>query len=297
MASDTLAIELVRDLLPPDWFDILWALRSPNGNFDGTIRPWAKFSSMGNGYTFELETIIFLALAKSVCEVKGIKHSQVSVFGDDIILPTDAFAAFSDVLRYSGFCINKEKSFTRGHFRESCGGDYFQGRDVRPFYLKRQIRSVRDLIFLRNSLLLSLRKGIELEAFDPTQAQRIIDYIDSRMPEVVRLHLLGPEKGPIDGVLYTPFDLAHKSYFVKWDRCLQEMRYPVLRDRPRRYTGEACFVYLQFIGGTRQDDSGLENMPWLSFTPDPSLPLSRSIVVKTQDTVTKLSSELAFYWA
>jgi hypothetical protein len=302
MASDTLAIELVRDLLPPDWFDILWALRSPNGNLNGTIRPWAKFSSMGNGYTFELETLIFLALAKSVCEVRGINSSKVSVFGDDIILPTSAYFTFADCIRFCGFRINKEKSFTHGPFRESCGGDYFRGRDVRPFYLKREIRSCRDLIFLRNSLWLSLRKGVELGGFCPLQASKILEFIESRMPEVVRTHLCGPEKGPIDGTLYTPFDLAHKSWFVRWDRDVQEMRYPVLRDRPRPYSGEDCFVYLQFMRRTGQDDSGNENMPWnleesLEALFARGMVSSRSIVVRSQSTVTQLSSELALYWA
>lgn len=295
MASDTLAIELVRDLLPPDWFDLLWALRSPNGDFNGTLKPWAKFSSMGNGYTFELETLIFLALAKSVCEVNGINSSKVSVFGDDIILPTDAYDTFSDCLRFCGFSLNQEKSFPRGPFRESCGGDYFQGQDVRPFYLKREIRSVRDLIFLRNSLRIHLRKGVEMRAIDQKLVNSIVEFIDSRMPGFVRDHLLGPETGPIDGVLYTDFDLAHKSYFVLWDRDLQEMRYPVLRDRPRRYSGESCFVYLQFMGGTRPGASDFENVPWIR--KDQETPSSRSIVVKTQSTVTKLSSELALCWA
>ena len=292
MASDTLAVELVRELLPPDWFDLLWALRSPNGKLGDQLQPWAKFSSMGNGYTFELETLIFYALAKSVCKSLNVPASEVSVFGDDIVIPTVAYDRFTDILRYVGFKLNMDKTFTSGPFRESCGGDYFDGEDVRPFFLKRRLTSVRDLIFLRNNLDQLLKRGVEL-GVDPSLREEMRQFLDARIPKVIRDHLLGPSTGPADGVLYTSWEGAHRSSLVVWDRDLHEMRYPVLNDRAREYPGDPAFVYLQFMEGTRQGDEYFV-YKWSGETLASSG--SRSIVTRSRSTVTQLHSEIALNW-
>jgi len=86
-ASDTVAYELVRWLLPENWFALLDALRSPLTYVEGKWVHLEKFSSMGNGYTFELETLIFASL----CHACGAGSSGVDflVYGDDIIVPTN----------------------------------------------------------------------------------------------------------------------------------------------------------------------------------------------------------------
>jgi hypothetical protein len=63
---------------------------------------------------------------------------DVSVFGDDIILPTEVVPDLFYMLGSIGFSINSEKSyFGKGlSFRESCGGDFFHGRRMRPFFVK-----------------------------------------------------------------------------------------------------------------------------------------------------------------
>jgi len=85
-ASDTICIELVRELLPPRWFSVLDIHRSDSVSLDdGSTLTLGKFSSMGNGFTFELQSLIFWALARSICD-----HSEfVSVYGDDVILPSN----------------------------------------------------------------------------------------------------------------------------------------------------------------------------------------------------------------
>ncbi len=143
-ASDTIAIELVRRLLPEDWFDLMWCFRSPVVSYRGTQIRLEKFSSMGNGFTFPLETLIFYAAALAV-KPKGI----VSVFGDDIILPTDSALDLTMLLHALGFRVNAEKSFWRGPFRESCGADFLSGYDVRPYYQKGPV-SNRSLFVLHN---------------------------------------------------------------------------------------------------------------------------------------------------
>lgn len=62
MASDTVSLMAVRELLPLEWVRLLDTLRSPMYFMDGEWRYYNKHSSMGNGYTFELETLIFSAI-------------------------------------------------------------------------------------------------------------------------------------------------------------------------------------------------------------------------------------------
>lgn len=165
MASDTLCTELVRTLLPEAWFNWLDSARChatllPDGS---TVRT-SKFSSMGNAATFPLETLIFYALAKSVQE--STCHSgTVSAYGDDIIVPRGSALLLMEVLRFVGFTVNPEKSYVHGEFYESCGADYLRGVPVRPFYLKRDLRNVRDWNFLYNAIH-DDRYGVSVLGFD-----------------------------------------------------------------------------------------------------------------------------------
>jgi hypothetical protein len=155
-ASDTISYMLVMSILPFNWFRRLDAVRSPHYTYQGTLRSFEKFSSMGNGYTFELETLIFYSLAKATNEYFGLSSEVCSVYGDDIIVPTECFDTLSRVLEACGFEVNRSKSFAVGPFRESCGGDYFSGTDARCFYLKDTL-SPRLLILMYNFLE---RKGL-----------------------------------------------------------------------------------------------------------------------------------------
>lgn len=131
-ASDTISVGLVEHLLPPDWFQFLSCLRTSSVEGVAGKMVLQKFSSMGNGFTFPLETLVFWALASSASKVSR----SVSVYGDDIIVKTEDVLAVMSVLHACGFEVNREKSFWSGPFRESCGGDYFAGIDVRPCYIK-----------------------------------------------------------------------------------------------------------------------------------------------------------------
>lgn len=167
-ASDTVAFSLVKLLLPPDWFRLLSELRSPFTRMDardlsalnGRLCPTEprmvkleKFSSMGNGFTFELETLLFWAISDYSCEaVVGESRSKTLVYGDDIICDTRGADAVASALRFFGFTINEEKSFVSGSFRESCGGDFWDGRPVRPYFQKDPLDEPHQLIAAANQV-------------------------------------------------------------------------------------------------------------------------------------------------
>lgn len=151
-ASDSVTVELVRRLLPPDWFYYLDAARSHRINVEGVLTDLQMFSSMGNGFTFELESLLFYALARAVAYMTGIR-GRISVYGDDIIVPTDLAPYLITCLRLVGFSVNNDKSFVDGPFRESCGAYWHEGVDVKPFFIKGPLTTMTDLIKALNQLV------------------------------------------------------------------------------------------------------------------------------------------------
>jgi hypothetical protein len=161
-ASDTVSRNLVRLLLPPHWFEALDDLRSKRTLFRDKWFLLEKFSSMGNGFTFELETLVFLVLILATdVDQKLTVGEDVFVFGDDIIVPTTISKDVISALSFCGMTLNKTKSFVEGPFRESCGGDYFQGVDVRPFFLKESPNEPQQLISLANGIRRSCEGSFE----------------------------------------------------------------------------------------------------------------------------------------
>lgn len=157
-ASDSISQRLVWDLLPPDWSDLLDDLRSPFGDIGGYSHEWAKISSMGNGFTFELETLIFASLlcgtSLHFCRTKvkfGLEGKN-AVYGDDIICHSDVAPHLIQMLNCVGFKTNTDKTFLDGPFRESCGKHYYEGYDVSPFYIRKPVDNLGRIIWLGNAL-------------------------------------------------------------------------------------------------------------------------------------------------
>jgi hypothetical protein len=141
MASDLISRELVRDCVSPRWYSLLSLARC--GRLTVTIDDKTpeltinleRFSSMGNGFTFALETLIFGALIRAV--VPSEEWLLTSAYGDDLIVPKAYFAAVVEGLEYLGFKTNDTKSYRDGDFFESCGTDWFRGQNVRPIFFSR----------------------------------------------------------------------------------------------------------------------------------------------------------------
>jgi len=134
-ASDLISTELVRFLVSEDWWRLLSAARTGSCLFEGQEYQLQKMSSMGNGFSFPLETLIFWAISTSAIRL-AFDESEVGVYGDDIIVPARSVHDVIWGLTVCGFSINTGKSFWDGPFRESCGQDYYMGINTRPYYQK-----------------------------------------------------------------------------------------------------------------------------------------------------------------
>jgi hypothetical protein len=157
-ASDTISYQCVLDLLPFNWFKVLDLLRSPSGDIKGRGSiVYQKFSSMGNGFTFELESLIFWALAKAVVPKDHPYYDSINVFGDDVIIPSEFMEQYRSLCAFCGFTINAAKSFSNSPYRESCGKHYWDGIDITPIYLRRSLSKTESMRFHNRVVELSRR--------------------------------------------------------------------------------------------------------------------------------------------
>jgi len=212
-ASDTIAWAVILDLLPFEWLDFLEYARCQYFRV-GDSPPWyefSKFSSMGNAYTFELESLIFYAIACACCEYEGIEYEcgrNISVYGDDVILPQSIFDFYSEVCSYMGFSVNHEKSFHKGSFFESCGCDYFEEHNVRPFHIKKGLKTLEDYYYVTNEILRLCERISKLPNANTAVINGLRDthsWCVASIPRRLR-HLI-PE-GVGDGGLVADFDVA-----------------------------------------------------------------------------------------
>jgi hypothetical protein len=150
MASDSISLKLLERLLPPDWYHLLMLARSPTTTIDGKTVELEKVSSMGNGFTFELESALFYFLSLSV--IPRSAHEHIFIFGDDIICPRSYVDELIKSLNFLGFSVNSSKSFLEGNFFESCGTDWFKGHQVRPFFMKGPAPGVPYSLSIANRL-------------------------------------------------------------------------------------------------------------------------------------------------
>jgi len=189
-ASDSISTEVVRELLPPEWFDFLDLSRSHYGTLLGRTVKWEKFSSMGNGFTFPLESLIFYAVAWACTEYAQVPTRNVSVYGDDVIIPTSAFEHLSDVMLFYGFKINLKKSFSTTPFRESCGSHYLSGIDIKPYYLRDGISSLLSVFRAANGVRRLANRRMNYLACDAS-FRDLHGYLVQKVPKGLRL--LTPE--------------------------------------------------------------------------------------------------------
>jgi len=172
-ASDSVSLSLVREMFPKHVVSLLELTRSPVATLPGGAEVELHMvSSMGNAFTFPLQTLLFSSLVYGAYRVKSIKLERPSrrslgnfaVYGDDIIVKQEAYDLTVRLLSLCGFSVNVDKSFNSGLFRESCGHDYYDGHNVRGVYIK-SLKDDGDRYSAINRLnVWSAKWGINLNA-------------------------------------------------------------------------------------------------------------------------------------
>lgn len=112
--------------------------RLPNGKFL-TLN---KLSGMGSGLTFPIMSLLITLTISRAITNTGIPYAQakklVYVYGDDIVVPTKYMKVAVESLERIQLKVGSDKSYAKGPFRESCGGDFLNGVDVVPVRLRLQ---------------------------------------------------------------------------------------------------------------------------------------------------------------
>lgn len=197
-ASDTVALVLAELFLPRLWGGAIAVTRCDSTRLpSGQSVILEKVASMGNGFVFELETLIFYGVLRAVCG----KDACISVYGDDLIYPPKFHSEVSEALETLGFLMNTEKSFATGSFRESCGGHFFGGHDVKPFYIEQYPRTYGQVINLHNDIVAYHGNMPRNEAYLA---------IASACRRLIPRTFWGPMG--LDGVLWSEWDEATPRY-------------------------------------------------------------------------------------
>ena len=234
-----------------------------------------KFASQGTAVTFPVQSIIFLIIALTACgfEATGPEdflcndrfcksiarfRNKVRVFGDDIIIPKYGYVVLTGLLHTLGLKVNLNKSFVKGHFRESCGMDCFKGVNVTPI------------------------KTTKLEATGPQSRQSLIDYsnnlfkaglwnaaraVESIIPRwvVTNLPVIGIDCGSVGLFSYTGtnYDHLRKRYNNRYQR--YEYRAYGITSRAKRKPTNTLSGVLQYI-----TEAPLPTSKWVHGIPERS---------------------------
>jgi len=198
-ASDSVGNTMLEWALPRSIWNLLCLLRSPSGERVGPDQTGLSsgplelhmVSTMGNGFTFPLETLVFSCVVVACIKSFGVKPARPytisfpeasrdinllaywGVFGDDIICHSRVALRVIRLLTLLGFEVNRDKSFVEGVFRESCGRDFFKGHDVRGVYIKRLETPESRYVAINALNVWSAKVGIPL----PLTVRRLVDSV------------------------------------------------------------------------------------------------------------------------
>lgn len=214
--SDYISLGLVKYMFPKSVDQWVRILRTPA--VKGLGLPGCQLnmaSTMGNGFTFPLQTSLLLGILFGVYKTLDLplvpcSHNELGtygVFGDDIVVLTEAYPLLEQVITALGLVVNESKSFAYGRFRESCGHDYFDGHEVRGVYI-RKYETTQDFISIFNRLALwSSRHEVLLTE----TLQFIADCIGED-----NFSLVPPDEGIEQGI-FSPLPPSYPSWDGLWE--------------------------------------------------------------------------------
>nr|UUW21372.1 MAG: RNA replicase beta chain [Sanya fiers-like virus 38] len=246
-ASDLIAAIPVLNCVSTGWFRLMDDCRSKE-YYDCVAKEWKsfhKFSTMGNGFTFELETLFFAAIVKYAIDSvrnRAIAWREVAVYGDDLLFPREYAYVVEQALLVFGHIPNLKKSFSAGPFRESCGGDYFLGWNVTPFKIKElNLNDPKSVVNVYNGLFISARENPDLhsiccrfaralsfiERWLRSRHHKLSDgYVEKRFSETLVEYVFNPSNrwlfaiSPCINVAYSKYvqRIVPKWYLIEQDR-------------------------------------------------------------------------------
>lgn len=237
-ASDLVSWDLIRLLVSPEWYRALRSTRSTVVSLpDGNTRELNKFASMGSALCFPIEAMLFWSIVRT--------ETECWVYGDDIIVPLEKVGCVIKLLEEFGLIVNKDKTCVEGHFRESCGAEFFNGYDIS--YIKLRSYNIDSFAEFANLLATQFGQSVgervirEYEEFSHTLFKETCIFF--RKPISERLF-------PEGNVFYSDNFTSNDVFFRRrWNTDLQRYDYRRLTicndGNNQDYDGyDALFSYL-----------------------------------------------------
>lgn len=220
-ASDRVSLDLVRRVFPENWVRSLEACRSESTILpDGSVVELNKFAPMGSACCFPVEALVFWTCAMAAIR-EQVPHSRVPVYvyGDDIIVPSQFAEVVMRGLESIGLVVNSKKSYWKGPFRESCGGDYHSGYEVTPVRVRKFLSNVGTGIAASADLANSL-----IAKFGYDSVRECISVIESAIGYVFpRSELLLP------ATVHVPPSASNDAFYRRrWNHDLQRYEHRIL---------------------------------------------------------------------
>lgn len=155
-ASDSILLRLVEFLFPPHWFKLLSKFRSYTVDIPGygEFTPY-KLSSMGNGFTFEVLSLVLLAIGRTL-------DTNCSTYGDDVVISNSVADRFVRVCSSVGFQPNMKKTFINSPFRESCGAFFHDNTGYITSFDFHFVDSEADLVTTANKAFTIAQAGYSI---------------------------------------------------------------------------------------------------------------------------------------
>jgi len=194
-ASDLVPWNLVKMLCPTEWYQALACSRSDVVTIQGRQSTINKFAPMGSALCFPIEAFVFWSIAKTV-------SPYVYVYGDDIIVPNGKVHDVIAALESYGLLVNHDKSLYTGLFRESCGGDYYDGQNIN--YPSCKSYDTDKYIAFCNQVT---------ELISSDLAERLVKSFEEMIDEIVYREPLVFAKNPEPYIFYTDSCAASFVFF------------------------------------------------------------------------------------
>lgn len=250
-ASDRVQNRLVMEIFPPRWVAALQACRSEETELpDGRIVKLNKFAPMGSSCCFPVEALVFWACAQASIHMRrnvelygplqddGLydyttshnyadlgkfpslsSHATVHVYGDDIVVPSHFVETVTVGLEKIGLMVNRSKTYSKGPFRESCGGDYHKGCDVTPVKLKKHFWKSHTAVSIGADLA-----NLFIAKFGYTDSLKLISVIEELIGYVFPRSTM-----PRPGVLLSDPCASNDVFFARrFNRRLQRYEHRIL---------------------------------------------------------------------
>ncbi len=206
-ASDRVSNQLVGEVFKmyPYLSDAIQDTRSLRADVPGhgVIR-LAKFASMGSALTFPIEAMLFATISlMGIAKALGVGltpsliyklRGKVRVFGDDIIVPKPCADTVIETLEAYGLRVNRSKSFMKGHFRESCGKEYYDGTDVSIVRVRAELPTSR-----RNADQIISTVSLRNQLFGTGLYGETVKRLDIRLGTILKHYPMVLEGSPILG--------------------------------------------------------------------------------------------------